>query len=79
MSARLRFPTTLLEMQRLFPDEKAAAAYLRLVRWPEGFAWNRRPRIVHHGLGRMELDCHGRPQTIIGGEASDGGRQLAAI
>jgi transposase-like protein len=38
MSVRLGFPTTLLEMQRLFPDEKAAAAYLRAVRWPEGFA-----------------------------------------
>jgi len=37
MDASLRFPTTLLEMQRLFPDEKAAAAYLRAVRWPDGF------------------------------------------
>ena len=38
MGVRLRFPTTLLEMQRMFPDEKAAAAYLRAVRWPDGFA-----------------------------------------
>lgn len=38
MSARLGFPKTLLEMQRMFPDEKAAATYLRAVRWPDGFA-----------------------------------------
>jgi transposase-like protein len=25
-------------MQRMFPDEKAAATYLRAVRWPDGFA-----------------------------------------
>src|ERR1035438_216515 len=38
MNASLEFPMTLLEMQRMFPDEKAAATYLRAVRWPEGFA-----------------------------------------
>lgn len=37
MSVRLAFPMTLLEMQRMFPDENAAAAYLRAVRWPNGF------------------------------------------
>jgi hypothetical protein len=37
MSACLGFPTTLLEMQRMFPDENAASAYLRAVRWPDGF------------------------------------------
>jgi transposase-like protein len=37
MSVRLAFPATLLEMQRMFPDEKAAAAYLRAVRFPDGF------------------------------------------
>jgi len=37
MTARLNFPTTLLEMQQMFPSEEAAAAYLRSVRWPEGF------------------------------------------
>lgn len=31
------FPSTLLEFQRLFPDERACAAYLYEVRWPEGF------------------------------------------
>jgi len=36
MSVRLAFPTTLLEMQHMFPDENAAAAYLRAVRWPDG-------------------------------------------
>lgn len=36
MSVRLAFPTTLVEMQHMFPDENAAAAYLRAVRWPDG-------------------------------------------
>lgn len=36
MSVRLAFPATLMEMQRMFPDENAAAAYLRAVRWPDG-------------------------------------------
>ncbi len=31
------FPKTLLEFQRLFPDEAACAAYLEQIRWPEGF------------------------------------------
>lgn len=35
-SVRLAFPTTLLEMQHMFPDENAAAAYLRAMRWPDG-------------------------------------------
>jgi hypothetical protein len=32
------FPTTLLDFQRLFPDEGACAAYLYESRWPNGFA-----------------------------------------
>jgi hypothetical protein len=32
------YPLTLLDFQRLFPDEKACADYLFEVRWPEGFA-----------------------------------------
>jgi len=31
------FPRSLLEFQRRFPDEAACAAYLRHLRWPEGF------------------------------------------
>ena len=31
------FPRSLLEFQRRFPDEVACAAYLRQLRWPEGF------------------------------------------
>lgn len=31
------FPRSLLEFQRRFPDEAACAAYLRQLRWPEGF------------------------------------------
>src|SRR5664279_1506787 len=37
MENRLTFPTTLLEMQRMFPDENHCAAYLEALRWPEGF------------------------------------------
>lgn len=32
------FPETLLDFQRLFPDEPACLAYLAELRWPEGFA-----------------------------------------
>lgn len=31
------FPTTLLDFQRMFPDEKACLQYLFELRWPEGF------------------------------------------
>jgi transposase-like protein len=31
------FPRSLIEFQRRFPDERACAAYLAQVRWPEGF------------------------------------------
>jgi transposase-like protein len=53
MSVRLEFPKTLLEMQRMFPDEKAAAAYLRAVRWPDGFecrrcGWQGDPYLFEH-------------------------------
>jgi transposase-like protein len=37
MAGRLPFPTTLLEMQRMFPKEEDCAAYLELVKWPGGF------------------------------------------
>jgi transposase-like protein len=30
-------PTSLLEFQRMFPDERACVAYLEQVRWPNGF------------------------------------------
>lgn len=32
------FPNTLLDFQRMFPDEAACVAYLEELRWPEGFA-----------------------------------------
>ena len=32
-----KFPTTLLEFQRAFPDEAACAAHLERLRWPKGF------------------------------------------
>lgn len=35
--AERRFPTTLLEFQRTFPDEAACAAHLERLRWPDGF------------------------------------------
>lgn len=31
-----RFPKTLLEFQRMFPDDAACAAYLYRARWPRG-------------------------------------------
>ena len=33
-----RFPTTLLDFQQMFPDERACGTYLERVRWPDGFA-----------------------------------------
>ena len=35
--AQIAFPRTLLDFQRMFPDEQACADYLSRVRWPEGF------------------------------------------
>lgn len=32
-----RFPRSLPEFQKLFPDESACIAYLIETRWPEGF------------------------------------------
>lgn len=37
MVERLDFPETLLEFQRMFPDEEHCAAYLEAIRWPDGF------------------------------------------
>jgi transposase-like protein len=31
------YPTTLLDFQRLFPDEAACVSYLERLRWPQGF------------------------------------------
>jgi len=33
----LPFPKSLLEFQKLFPDDAACAKYLESVRWPDGF------------------------------------------
>jgi transposase-like protein len=33
----MRFPSTLLEFQEQFPDEESCWAYLRKLRWPDGF------------------------------------------
>lgn len=32
------FPRSLPEMQRMFPDDRACAAYLEEIRWRDGFA-----------------------------------------
>ena len=32
------FPRTLLDFQRMFPDEPACVAYLEELRWPDGFS-----------------------------------------
>lgn len=34
----MKFPTTLPEFQRVFPDDGACARYLEAMRWPDGFA-----------------------------------------
>lgn len=39
--ARRRYPVTILEFQRQFPDEAACRAYLVRVRWPDGFRCDR--------------------------------------
>ncbi|TMA23043.1 MAG: transposase [Deltaproteobacteria bacterium] len=44
--SRMRFPSPLLEFQTQFPDEASCWAYLRRVRWPQGF---RCPRCRGHG------------------------------
>ena len=33
------FPDTLLDFQRMFPDEAACVAYLEELRWPGGFTY----------------------------------------
>lgn len=38
MPTPLRFPTSLPEFMRLFPDDRACATHLEQVRWPGGFA-----------------------------------------
>jgi hypothetical protein len=40
------FPTSLPEFQRVFPDEKACAKYLEVMRWPKGFIC---PKCGHEG------------------------------
>jgi len=40
-----RFPNSLIDFQRMFPDDDACAAWLVSVRWPEGFEC---PRCGHH-------------------------------
>ena len=51
------FPRTLLEFQRLFPDEGACTAYLEAVRWPGGF-------VCHH--------CNWGVRALASQEAGDG-------
>ena len=46
------FPRSLIEFQRRFPDERACAAYLARMRWPDGF---RCPSVrARQGLGACE-------------------------
>jgi len=39
------YPTSLIDFQKRFPDDAACAAYLRELRWPDGFHC---PRCEHH-------------------------------
>ncbi len=47
-----KFPTTLVEFQRAFPDEAACAAHLERLRWPQGFICPR-------------CDVAGKPQRLL--------------
>ena len=38
MSAKLPFPKSLPEFQRIFPDDAACGSYMERLRWPEGFS-----------------------------------------
>ncbi len=50
------FPRTLLEFQARFPTPEACRAYLRLVRWPEGFVCPRCRGPEAFALPRRNLD-----------------------
>ena len=59
------FPDTLLDFQRMFPDEAACVAYLEELRWPEGFVCSSceaagEPQRTPTGSGMVyEPDNHG--------------------
>ena len=36
---KTQLPQSLLEFQRMFPDEPECAAYLEAIRWPNGFTF----------------------------------------
>jgi transposase-like protein len=60
-------PRTLIEFQEMFPDEAACWAYLRAMRWPEGFVC---PACGHGessrlAARRLEQCCGCRRQTSI--------------
>lgn len=60
-----RFPTSLLEFETVFPDEDACIAYLRSVRWPDGF---RCPKCGDAGWGlkgRPLFECRQGHQTSL--------------
>ena len=35
------YQLTLLDFQRMFPDETACLRYLEKIRWPDGFVWGK--------------------------------------
>ena len=82
-----RFPDRLIGFQRMFPDEAACAAWLELVRWPEGFecprcgrdqGWALRGKAhsfecADLGDGRDDLAWHqARARDLVLGDLSDG-------
>lgn len=63
----LEAPTTLLEFQRMFPDEGSCVTYLYQIRWPEGFVCpkcgdRRDPYLI---TDRALLECRKGHQTSI--------------
>ncbi len=52
----MRFPSTLLEFQTLFPDDAHCWAFLRRARWPDGFVCPRCGGRGSHFLARRRLE-----------------------
>jgi transposase-like protein len=82
MPAGEDYPRTLMELERRFSSEEACRAYLRKLRWPDGF---RCPSCgAKHGwpVGRGDLlecaECH-RQTSAIAGTIFEGTRKSLAV
>ncbi len=79
----LKFPRSLLEFQRHFPDDAACAAYLAEARWPEGFvcpscahrkAWQLETKAFTHECSR----CH-RQTSVTAGTMMHGSKLALSV